>query len=447
MDALRSLVAGLLLCTGAGWSQTQPTVDPSDPLAVVRAFLNAWRVEDWATMQGLSHSDSAREFNTLIQNGRSSPAYSQLTSGPFWQGLQSWDGTLEPARFAENADGSAAIVRFAERHEAGQSAVLALSLGLENGGWRVWGPHTLSLEEYSSYPLWQPTAQPVATAAVSVDQSDPVAVARAVLESIRSGDVDTLHALCVRELPDTVRTRRPDDAANFEPPTRSQIAEYMRECQSHPSVATWSGELMPPRYTDHFGIPVARIGYGQGTASWGEEVVYNVAVDLINGRWCWEDVHTGGTSLAEWSSFATSMASDASGLGDEPAVIDRTSARAVARAALVAYRDRDLAGLVAVANATNRALLGEIERQGSSHPRYASIFGGARWAAVQGWDGQLTVVHRRQSGGRQEALVPFYWHESPGPADVVVLTLEDGAWGFEDVATIPRDELSALPAE
>ena len=120
--------------------------------------------------------------------------------------------------------------------------------------------------------------------------------------------------------------------------------------------------------------------------------------------------------------------------------LDRTDAAATTRAVLVAYQNRDLARLATLANATNRPLLQELAAQGERHPRYAELFRGWQWEAVERWDGAVGDVRYR---GRDEALALF---GQPGPDEVavVVLTWEAGGWAFEDINSPSRESFEAL---
>jgi hypothetical protein len=123
--------------------------------------------------------------------------------------------------------------------------------------------------------------------------------------------------------------------------------------------------------------------------------------------------------------------------------VDRTDARSTAQAVLQAYKARDLAALAGLSNAGNQQFFSEIAAQGEAHPRYASIFSGWRWDAVQAWDGALRDLRYR---GADEARVHFGDMQGDEIA-VVVLEWEDGQWAFEDVNSPSRADYQALAAD
>lgn len=119
-----------------------------------------------------------------------------------------------------------------------------------------------------------------------------------------------------------------------------------------------------------------------------------------------------------------------------------------ARAILTAYRARDLAALARSATADNRALLQEIAAQGEAHPRYRSVFGGWRTAAVQAWDGRVGEVRYRDlrdgPRGTVEAQVAF--GRSADEVFVVTLELRGSTWLFEDInSPTPADFAGGRP--
>ncbi len=63
----------------------------------------------------------------------------------------------------------------------------------------------------------------------------------------------------------------------------------------------------------------------------------------------------------------------------------------VARAALEAYRDKNLSALAALTHPDNRAIFEELRAGGEGHPRWASLFSpdAWRWQAVRLWDGRI----------------------------------------------------------
>ncbi len=116
------------------------------------------------------------------------------------------------------------------------------------------------------------------------------------------------------------------------------------------------------------------------------------------------------------------------------ACAEGTDPASVARAALQAYRSKDIAALEAVVHPDNRAILEEIRRDGEAHPRWASLFApdAWRWRAVQGWDGRIGEVRTFGEGSRSAAMVRF---GEMGASEVLVVALEfrDGRWWFEDI--------------
>jgi len=123
--------------------------------------------------------------------------------------------------------------------------------------------------------------------------------------------------------------------------------------------------------------------------------------------------------------------------------LDRADAIATAQAILVSYQTRDLARLATLANANNRPLLQELAAQGERHPRYAELFRGWRWEAVERWDGAVGDVRYQD---RDEALALF-GQIAPDEVAVVVLTWEAGGWAFEDINSPGRASFEALPRD
>ncbi len=126
---------------------------------------------------------------------------------------------------------------------------------------------------------------------------------------------------------------------------------------------------------------------------------------------------------------------------EEEARLDRNDPQAVARAALDAYRARDLAGLREVAGEGTRAVLDEMIAEGETHPRHKSIFGGFRWEAVSAWDGSISEARY------SPRLVYVRFAESEGKIVVVKLARENGALVFEDISNVSRDHFSSMPTE
>ena len=107
------------------------------------------------------------------------------------------------------------------------------------------------------------------------------------------------------------------------------------------------------------------------------------------------------------------------------AEVDRADPKAVAVAALTAYKAKDMKALTPLSSTANKKIFAELAEKGEAHPRYKSIFGGLRWESVQKWDGTTADAPRYVAPDR--AVVRF------GDADAttayVVLKLEDKAWG------------------
>ncbi len=140
--------------------------------------------------------------------------------------------------------------------------------------------------------------------------------------------------------------------------------------------------------------------------------------------------------LAAFSAIALAAALAACADGTDPA--------SVARAALKAYRSRDLAALEALVHPDGRALVEEIRRDGEAHPRWASLFApdSWRWQAVQAWDGRVGEVRYFGEKPRVTAMASF-GELSASEVAVVALELRDGRWWFEDVKSPSAADLAA----
>ncbi len=139
--------------------------------------------------------------------------------------------------------------------------------------------------------------------------------------------------------------------------------------------------------------------------------------------------------LAAFSVIALAAALAACADGMDPAL--------VARAALEAYRSRDLAALEALVHPDGRALIEEIRRDGEAHPRWASLFApdAWRWQAVQAWDGRIGEVRFFGGEPRVAAMVRF-GELSASEVAVVALERRDGRWWFEDIESPSAADLA-----
>jgi hypothetical protein len=125
------------------------------------------------------------------------------------------------------------------------------------------------------------------------------------------------------------------------------------------------------------------------------------------------------------------------------ACADGRDPASVARAALEAYRSRDLAALADLAHPDNREILEELRRDGEAHPRWASLFSpdAWRWQAVQAWDGRVGEVRYFGEGSGVTAMVRF-GEISASELAVVALELRDDRWWFEDVNSPPAADFA-----
>lgn len=123
------------------------------------------------------------------------------------------------------------------------------------------------------------------------------------------------------------------------------------------------------------------------------------------------------------------------GAADAPALarssVDRTDARATARAVIGANRAKDLAALAKLSTGGNRRMLAEIAAKGEAHPRYRSIFRGWRWKAIQAWNGKLGRV--RYAKGDPPKRVRVEFQKMGREVTVVTLDRRKGKWAFDDI--------------
>ena len=144
---------------------------------------------------------------------------------------------------------------------------------------------------------------------------------------------------------------------------------------------------------------------------------------------------------ASVSSTAGGTAASSSGSGSRvgATAIDRTKAIPVARAALSAYRSRDVIALAGLVCAVNKRIFTELAAQGEAHPRYASIFSGWRWQGVQAWRDTAPMEARYRhyvSTARDEYQAHVRFGEiGPDELLTVVLSWQNAAWCFDDVNT------------
>jgi len=127
----------------------------------------------------------------------------------------------------------------------------------------------------------------------------------------------------------------------------------------------------------------------------------------------------------------------------KPDDLDRTDAKAVAEACLVAYQDLNLDVLAELSTDGNRDFFSELAKAGKDHPRYDSITSGFRWESVSKWKATdpLTVRYR----GANTAVVEF--GASRDESFVVMLNWENDRWCFEDINSPSRDAFRELPRQ
>ncbi|MCG6157304.1 hypothetical protein [Rubinisphaera margarita] len=127
----------------------------------------------------------------------------------------------------------------------------------------------------------------------------------------------------------------------------------------------------------------------------------------------------------------------------EPDALDRTDAKLVAEACLVAYQKPDFDALSRLSTGGNQDLFDELAKAGEDHPRYESITSGFRWESVSKWKrtDPLTVRYR----GANTAVVEF--GASRDESFVVMLEWENDQWCFEDINSPSRDAFRELPRQ
>ncbi|SHI56230.1 hypothetical protein [Wenxinia saemankumensis] len=116
--------------------------------------------------------------------------------------------------------------------------------------------------------------------------------------------------------------------------------------------------------------------------------------------------------------------------------IDRADPVATARAALVAFRTRDLEALSRLSNETNRETFAQLLEAGPGSEMYDEIFSGWQVEAVDAWDGALGNPRYDSQG---HAHVPFAidegeWEGTPYTDILTLVMTDEGAgWGIEDI--------------
>lgn len=125
--------------------------------------------------------------------------------------------------------------------------------------------------------------------------------------------------------------------------------------------------------------------------------------------------------------------------------VDRSDALQTARAALQAFRARDLVALGEFSTFRNREIYMELIRDGERHPRYRSIWASWRWLRAQDWRGEMNEVRYRRISGTQvnylRARVKFA--ETDDEVFVVTLILDNGKWLFEDIHSPSRADFES----
>jgi hypothetical protein len=126
--------------------------------------------------------------------------------------------------------------------------------------------------------------------------------------------------------------------------------------------------------------------------------------------------------------------------------VDRKDPASVAKAVLEAYKAKDFKKLAALSSEDAGKVLNELAEQGEKHPRYASLFAGPRWDAVNAWDGKTLHIRYRSHGDHADGIVAF--HKLGDEMAYLRLHQHDTAWEFEDVLKMPNatfEQLSTKP--
>jgi hypothetical protein len=123
--------------------------------------------------------------------------------------------------------------------------------------------------------------------------------------------------------------------------------------------------------------------------------------------------------------------------------VDRHDVAGVARAILEAYKAQNFERLASLADGGTAKLIREIGQQKEQHPRWKSLFAGARWEAVQKWDGKTLSVRYDDDDAvaaflklddTNWAVVRLHGHDHDGKVE----------WFFEDVNRMDEAKFKAL---
>ncbi len=122
--------------------------------------------------------------------------------------------------------------------------------------------------------------------------------------------------------------------------------------------------------------------------------------------------------------------------------LDGRDAGLTAQSVLRAYQERDLDQLAALSTPRNQQILRDLARQGEAHPRFASLFAGWRWTAVERWRGDVGAArytYADDPDGTRMARVPFAIDGDR--IAVVTLVWSFGRWTFDDIHRVREDLL------
>lgn len=120
--------------------------------------------------------------------------------------------------------------------------------------------------------------------------------------------------------------------------------------------------------------------------------------------------------------------------------IDRSDPAATAIGFLKAFKSKDVVAMATFSNAENKEMFDDLAANGEASKAYKNVFKGWRFESALAWNGKVGDVRYRKG----DAIVPFHEMEGDEVA-VVVLTMENGVWGLEDINSPSKSRLESLP--
>ena len=77
-----------------------PRLDKSDPVAVAREILTAYKAKDLPALRELAGKSTRSVLDEMIAEGERHPRYKSIFLGYRWEAVSAWTGALSEARYS-----------------------------------------------------------------------------------------------------------------------------------------------------------------------------------------------------------------------------------------------------------------------------------------------------------------------------------------------------------